>query len=227
MGKLNLRHERKYFLTNIFYHQIERLVKINPASFSKPYQDRIINNVYFDTPGFDYYYENVEGVSVREKARIRWYGDGEKGLSKPVLEYKNKIGLLGHKISFKLQPMTLSDSFSRKALQANLLASGVPRNFVDHFSCLRPCLMNSYHRSYFLSKNQRARVTIDSNLSFRRFIGNGKLFTQATAKRPDAFVVEVKYAQDADELVKDMFAEFPFSVTKSSKYVQGMQAVFM
>ena len=53
---------------------IENWLKLNPAGFYRPYPDRWVNNVYFDTHDYFAFNENLTGASCRTKLRYRWYG---------------------------------------------------------------------------------------------------------------------------------------------------------
>lgn len=90
--------------------QLKTLIHLHPMVFSTAYPDRSVNNIYFDTEDFQYYRDNVEGVSNRRKIRIRWYGDWENREVSPVLEYKIKRGPVGYKTSYKLAPVKMNSS---------------------------------------------------------------------------------------------------------------------
>ncbi|MGZ4119018.1 MAG: VTC domain-containing protein, partial [Bacteroidia bacterium] len=65
-----LRHERKFLITDHSAKDVEQMIKLHPACFSEIFYQRTVNNIYFDTIGFNNYYDNVEGEMDRIKARI-------------------------------------------------------------------------------------------------------------------------------------------------------------
>ena len=71
--KNNYRYERKYILNT---NQLNRLVSnLYSKNFFELFDCRLINNIYFDDYSFSSVKENYDGLSVRKKVRIRWYGD--------------------------------------------------------------------------------------------------------------------------------------------------------
>ena len=44
---------------------------------TRPYKDRIINSVYYDTENFNSAKDNLAGISKRRKYRIRWYDNND------------------------------------------------------------------------------------------------------------------------------------------------------
>src|SRR3712207_351051 len=114
----DLRYERKFFITGRSAKEIEQQLHFHPACFKEIYNERWINNIYLDTLGFNNYYDNLEGERERWKTRIRWYGGLFGEISKPVLEFKIKRGLLGNKKSYPLRSFTLNTAFNFQTIKA-------------------------------------------------------------------------------------------------------------
>src|SRR5688572_29998156 len=112
-----LRYERKFLITNYSYKDVLQILKFHPACFSEIFEERSINNIYFDTPGLLHYYDNIEGSPDRLKVRIRWYGELFGPVDKPVLEYKIKKGLMGKKESHALRPFVLNEKFNKAEIE--------------------------------------------------------------------------------------------------------------
>ena len=67
---------RREIKHRIGYNQLNSVYKkLNLNSFYKIYDDRIINNIYFDSPSLNKFFANDDGISERNKLRIRWYGN--------------------------------------------------------------------------------------------------------------------------------------------------------
>ena len=81
----NYRFEKKFIIPERLTHSIEEVVKSNSALMRKIFIPRFINNIYFDNSRFQFFFENMDGVSERMKARIRWYGNLKGKIKKPVL----------------------------------------------------------------------------------------------------------------------------------------------
>ena len=122
----NSRYERKYFIDSLFYHEVINIIKINPAMFRYVYKQRFINNVYYDTPNYTNYIDYVDGIVIRSKYRIRWYGDLLSSIVNPVFEIKNKFGNIGDKEGYALQDFQLEENMASDQLQNIIKNSKLP-----------------------------------------------------------------------------------------------------
>ena len=84
---------------------------------------------------------------------------------------------------------------------------------------LMPVLLNSYERTYYLSRDNRYRVTIDKNIKFYSINPIKDYFK--TFSDDEKTVVELKYDQQHFDGAKIITSHFPFRVTKNSKYVNA------
>lgn len=221
----NYRYERKYTTSVYFKGQLDVLIRQNPAMFRQSYEPRQINNIYFDTPGLDCFFDNLFGVGKRWKARIRWYGDLKQSIDQPVLELKIKYGHLGTKESWLLKSFDLSgETFSLGTLKDVIIKSVLPDNVKNRLLCMQPVLVNNYKRQYYVSADNNFRLTIDNQLEYQdfRFFING---TNQNFKEGDKIVIELKYAKDLDEQGRNISNLFPFRLDKNSKFVSGMNFI--
>ncbi|MFC2175241.1 VTC domain-containing protein [archaeon] len=217
-------HERKFFVPELDSHAAEAIVKSNPGVFTEIYGERTVNNIYLDSPRLESYHDNVRGSPQRAKARIRWYGDLFGRAAGPSLELKIKDSGLRAKIAYPLKPFTLDRKFVFQALMDNVITkSGLPDWLVSELKPLKPVLLNTYSRKYFLSADKNYRVTIDRGMDYYRILQRDNLFL---GHKPAAgVVVELKYGQSADDGAGAITNHFPFRLTKSSKYVSGVEAL--
>lgn len=226
MQQEELRYERKYLITNYTHQEVEQLIKFHPARFSEIYHTRHINNIYFDTLGMHHYYDNVEGASDRLKVRIRWYGDLMGIIQKPTLEYKIKKGLLGKKKSYALNAFLLDNSFDKSQIEKATDSAVIPLFVRNEVLSLKPTLMNSYSRKYFLSADKKFRITIDYKLSYHQInYGRNNFIHKSCDHRTT--VLELKYDAAHEPEAKAVSDQFPFSLTKSSKYLQGLERIVL
>lgn len=224
--KEQLRYERKFLITDFTHLDIEQMLKFHPSNFSEIYLPRTVNNIYFDTLGFNSYYDNVEGATQRLKVRIRWYGNLFGAVQQPVLEYKIKKGILGKKNSYNLKPFFLDSNFNKSQIINALNSSGVPQNIKDELLSLKPTLLNSYRRKYFLSADKNFRITIDQHLTYYRIGYYGNTFLNKTVDHHST-VLELKYDSLIETEAKKVVNNFPFGMTKNSKYLQGIERIFI
>ncbi len=218
---LVFRKERKYAIYDIDIFIIENIIRAHPAMFKKPFPPRYVNNIYFDTPKFQNYGDNVIGAKTRKKFRIRWYGKQFGFIDKPVLEIKLKEGLAGAKRHFPLSPFYLESGFTIDTLRDVFDRSDLPDEVREAIRFLVPTLLNQYYRKYFLSADRRFRLTLDHKLMFTRISRYQNHFMRRVEDRRKV-VMELKYDIIHDSKVDRISSFFPFRMTKNSKYVNGI-----
>lgn len=216
------RFERKFLVESILTSKIEYFIQQHPACFSEIYKPRFINNIYFDTTDLTCFYENLVGSSDRYKVRIRWYGNLEGYIEKPVLELKIKSGQLGRKESFPLQPFQFKLSDTTKPLSFYLQGTQISEKKTEALVGFTPALVNRYHRSYYLTLNKKYRLTLDTKLHYYNPSFSSILCDYDETSK----ILELKYDQHDDNEASYYSSYFPFNVTKSSKYVMGIERVF-
>ena len=215
------RYERKFVITDLSYAGIEQVIRNHQAAFSPIFHKRFINNIYLDSNDQDFFYDNVSGKGSRKKARIRWYNDLFGNIEKPILEFKVREGYLGNKLSFPLKPFKLDNSFSLQQLKEVYAKSDLPQWAYEVLQHLTPSLLNRYSRKYFLSFDGKFRLTIDDNLGYHAIEPTNNSFLKSY--QSNEFIVEVKYDFENDKEAPFITNNLPFRLTKSSKYVNGME----
>jgi len=216
------RYERKFFISELDKYELESIVKLHPAIFTEIYHERTINNLYLDSFGMKNYLDNVVGNSQRFKVRIRWYGDLFGIVEKPVLEIKLKSGYLGSKIGYPLDSFTISKEFSIHTIsQIFKNSSQIPVIIKPDLLSLNFSLLNNYRRKYFQSADKRFRITIDSSMQFFEISPGDNTFLSKSVDYINT-ILELKYNREEDEYAENITKRFPFRITKSSKYITGI-----
>ena len=216
------RFERKFVVMDMHYPEIVQQVRNSKASFLSLHHPRHINNIYLDTNDLDFYTDNVSGKGSRKKVRIRWYDKLMGDISKPVLEFKMREGMVGNKLSFPLKPFKLDTEFTNDYIQEIIYNSELPDWVRVIIPMLKPALLNRYHRQYFISFNHKFRLTIDDELTYYG-IGSG-VNTFMEKHTSDDAIVELKYGQEHDGKESAFVTNsLPFRLSKSSKYVNGFE----
>jgi len=213
-----MRFERKMVIDHLDKRNVEMQILCHPAHFSEIYEERQVNNIYFDTVGKRFYNDNVIGIANRKKIRLRWYGHSKDDLVTPTLEVKCKFGILGNKLQFKLPHVNANEILNIHTWKSLFLNENLPLELKEELKSLQPTLCNTYVRKYFLSQDKKFRLTLDSNLSFADRVNRLPkfLFDQS-------IVLEIKYAQDDDANIKHITNHFNFRISKNSKYVNGIE----
>ena len=220
----DLRYERKFVISELTKQEVEFLVKLHPAMFSEIYHQRFVNNLYFDSFDIRNYFDTADGTKDRIKTRIRWYGDLFGAIENPVLEFKIKDGLLGGKVSFSLIPFSIDKNFQYDTITSVVRDSDVPDDIKVELLALEPSLLNRYCRKYYQSADSDYRITIDSEMEFFRVNLRYNSFLHQLVDRVNT-VCELKYDSDRDLDAERISNFFPFRMTKSSKYLNGIEAL--
>lgn len=217
----DFRFERKFVSGTMDNRELEHLLRMHPAFFKEIYWERRVNNIYFDTPALTYYFDNVVGKSERRKVRIRWYGNGDGLVEKPVLEFKIKSGQLGRKASFILAPFDIRAEQGFDFFRNLFNKSDLPKEILEELKGLRPSLVNNYSRRYYRSADGNFRFTIDFDL--RYFAYSPTVFSFGLGKRElENTILELKYDEEHDDEAMNITQSIPFRLNKSSKYVNGI-----
>ena len=206
-----MRFERKYRIEQKTVEVVKQMLRFHPAGFTTLFPDRQVNNIYFDTETLDTYRQNVYGVNERKKFRVRWYGENPLEIANPQFEIKIKHNELGTKEVYPIEAFTLDNlgPLTRKV-------SRIPQPSIP----LKPVLLNSYIRSYYISADKQFRVTIDHQLRYHSLLNGPKFRTYQIYD--DAIIVEIKYEEDIDDRVNFLTQRMPFRQEKHSKYVNGV-----
>jgi hypothetical protein len=216
------RYERKFFIENISLSSVEMIVRNNPLMFSEIYHSRYINNIYCDTPTLTNYYDNVNGNLNRHKVRIRWYDNLLAQKINSNLEIKIKKGDLGKKLSYAINNFLIYKGQKTSDIQKFIMKTKIGDQYTINSTA--PTLINRYKRKYFLSFNKKFRITIDNDLSFysinKNYLSMIKKYHDKTS-----VILELKYLADQDDYAREVTNTFPFRITKSSKYVIGMDNI--
>ena len=219
------RFERKFIIPERFTHSIEEVIKSNSALMRKIFYPRFVNNIYFDDPSFRFYFENIDGVCERMKMRIRWYGNLKDRIKKPVLELKQKHGLTGTKSFYRMPSFNLSDIYQPGFLSSLFQKTNLDMRKKNLMLSLKPTLINRYQRKYFLSLDQKFRLTIDDHLEYFP-VSSPEQLSSRGLKDSLSMIMELKYAPIYQLESANITQEFPFRVIKNSKYVRGVQIIY-
>lgn len=217
----DLRYEIKFTSPEPLLPQVRSWIRLHAAGFRIAYPTRWVNSLYFDTPGFHSYQDNLSGSSPRQKLRLRWYGDLARRVERPVLELKLKDNLLGDK---ERQPVLLTVNFDQPFAQftASLLKVVPPRWQMRLQTTGQPTLVTRYQRDYYQSAEGHLRATLDYQVA---------IYDQRLAYRPNLnrmipprglLIVELKAGPDHFESLQEAANALPLRRSRNSKYAGGL-----
>lgn len=213
------RYEIKFVCHGGFRHVLDRWWRYVPEGLTRAYDDRLVNNIYFDSLNLRDFHDNVIGLSGRVKTRLRWYGESSAP-DKMVLEHKIKRGRISRKEATKLDGLDLAATPWDEL--ADYLSAHVPPRSVtvaDNFKY--PLLRNSYRRQYFESRGRRLRMTIDTGLTFCDPLTAASPF-QAVGQPMSFDVVEFKAPVELSDELDHLLRHVPMRASRFSKYVTGV-----
>lgn len=216
------RYERKFVGEKVPRTIAETFVRQNSAFFMRTFPSRQVNNVYFDTPGMDCYFDNLFGVGNRFKVRIRWYGELFGEIQSPVLEFKIKKAFTGTKKSYELPPFQIRQAgFDGSTWKSLFLQANLPDEVREKLAGLQPVLLNAYQRSYFESANKKFRVTVDDKMEYYNLRPTWNHFLHVHREQLKS-VIELKYDHNWQDEADVITNQFPVRLDKNSKYVVGI-----
>lgn len=214
MNNSNIRYERKMHFTNLSADQLQTIIKLNSYGFKEIYSTRQVNSLYYDTQSFDSFFDNELNAVNRAKVRIRWYGSSLlQSENNANLEIKIKQGSTGDKIVQSAMGVLDGERFED--------AEDAYLNYV--LTKMQPVLLVSYQRQYFQSFDKKFRITLDSDVQYRK---PNNLLVQDCAYQDIGYVLEFKYSKTLDMQAKKVIEQFPGRVTKFSKFARGMVSLY-
>ena len=218
----NLRYEKKFVIPSSSKYLLKHYLYSDELRFIKQYPQRIVNSIYLDKNNFQFFYENIDGLSNRKKYRIRWYGELDD-LKKITLEIKTKNNDLGDKILCELDQFNPKNT---KDIMQDLIKSISKKNissfYINEIKYLRPSLFVSYKRNYYKSRLINCRVTFDENIKYYRLHPNSKINLKSHIIN-DSMIMELKYPLDVENYyISNFLKNIPFRLSKNSKYINGL-----
>lgn len=225
-----MRYELKILFPVFEKDTILRNLFSNSLMIREIYHERQINNIYFDSLGYSDYLANLHGDALRKKYRIRWYGELHQKALEPTLELKYKQGLVGGKKFVKLPDFSFNSDFSHCDYFALLRKtfseySDEQQHMLGELLSRNPVLVNTYKRRYFLTANEKYRLTIDIDMNYSHF-DNAKILTpQRFGCAEPNVVLEIKFESENVDGATKLINELGYRIYKNSKYVNGINNV--
>tara|TARA_Y100000589_G_scaffold331705_1_gene386478 strand:+ start:48 stop:677 length:630 start_codon:yes stop_codon:yes gene_type:complete len=200
---------------------VDLIIKTIPLCFKEIHHKRIINNIYFDDLEYQSYLANINGLSMRDKVRLRWYGEIYGNINS-ILEIKRKKGLVGTKFNYKIHPFYFQKNSNIKLIKKNILSNiENSHNLKEFLKYSYPTLLNSYVRKYYETFNKDFRITVDSRL--KNFSINNATGQHTENNLTESFnILELKYLSTKESDASIISNFLPFRMTKFSKYIYGI-----
>lgn len=221
-SEMTWRLEVKFTIQTMMLPTVRSRLLLGGFGMRRSYDDRVVNNLYFDSETMSAAWANHSGVAIRQKVRLRWYGDEDRF----TLEIKIKRGVAGAKISV---PVDRSLDLATRSWTelAREIRSGVPDEFALFLdSHTRPTLINSYRRSYYETAGGRVRSTVDYDIRSADQRGRSRPYLRLNHETGDSSVLELKASVNEEPLLRDVAAGLSLRMSKNSKYIRGLSRRF-
>ena len=206
------RYERKFIINNLSIPELENLLRFSSLKFKKNFIQRKVNSIYFDDYNSNSILENLDGNNFKTKFRLRWYGD-KKLIKSPVLELKKKESYINSKELFQIKNFK-KIKFSKKNI--DLLLNQLKKKFI--FLLNKSAISSThYNRLYFISSKKNVRATIDFNINYFDIKNHINL-----NKYSKSIILEIKYLNKNDEIVRKNLENISFRISKNSKYLNSL-----
>ena len=222
-NKKKFRHELKY---NINTYQFEEL-KSRLSSLLKVDKNTMedgtyfIRSLYFDDYQNTSYYQVLNGVSKREKYRIRYYNYDESYI---CIEKKFKINNMTNKVSCKVTKEQVLDLIAGK-LEVSKDNHKLLNEFIikTKFYGYKPVIIIDYNRIPYTYPAGNVRVTLDYNISMS--YDTSDFFKKDCKRIPinekGMNILEVKYDEFLPNYISWLLNINTLEQTSYSKYLNG------
>ncbi len=218
---MDFRHEWKHEINRcdllVLRQQLGAVMLRDPHARDGRY---FIRSLYFDNSENKALREKLDGVSRREKFRIRYYnGD----FSNMKLEKKSKLASLGNKQAAPLSPEQVQKILDGDTAWMKNSPYPLIRELERKMLCqgLRPRTLVDYTREPYIFRPGNVRVTLDydirTSITVRDFLG----WNCVTIPAGDApIILEVKWDQFLPDIIRQIIQLPGRRSSAFSKYAQ-------
>lgn len=216
------RYEKKFLINNL---QME-LLKNNllaalylDSNIKSEDGSYFIRSMYFDDYKDTSYFQVLDGISKREKYRIRYYNYDPEYIT---LEKKSKVNNLGKKDKDLLTKDMVMKFINKEEIETDkpVITELQNKMKTDFY---KPVIIIDYLRRAFTYPINDVRITIDYNISCSYEID--KFFDEDINSIPlldkNTAILEVKYNDFLPDVIKQIINIKNLEVTSFSKYSVG------
>lgn len=216
---MKYRHEWKHEINNedrlILFERLNPIMQIDEHAIDGVYK---IRSLYFDTLNDKALQEKVNGVSNREKFRLRYYNGDTSYI---VLEKKSKINNLCCKqfceVSIDEAQRLVEGDLSWMITSGKALCEELYAKMI--FDGLRPKTIVDYTRNPFVFAPGNVRVTMDYDIKTGLYRTDFLDPNVPTVSIPgNAVILEVKWDEYLPDIIKELVTLPGRHVTSFSKY---------
>lgn len=183
-----------------------------------------VSSVYFDTPDNKFYRQVAEGISVRQKYRIRIYNNDYSVIK---LEVKAKEDGYTNKLSRTITLEQMQALMNGQTIEDSKPSLNNPItlfNLAIKTQKLAPKIIVMYDRDAFIYRPGNVRITFDSNISyscdFESFSKQKKVVE--TSVEDLNYILEVKYDSFIPQFICNLLEAGNVNQISYSKYERSV-----
>lgn len=221
--KNRFRYELKYFLNKYEFEVINARLHTFLKNDKNVMDDGtyFIRSLYLDNYNDTSFYQVLNGISEREKYRIRYYNND---LNYICLEKKYKINNMTYKTSYRISKKELMDLLNNK-LDINKNNNKLLNEFIlkIKFMGYKPTVIIDYNRIPFVYEAGNVRITLDYNIAIDTRVDNflKKEGQAVPIIEKDYCILEVKYDDFLPNYISWLVNINELEQTAYSKYLNG------
>lgn len=223
LNKKKYRHELKYYINNLQFEEIKKRLSFLLSTDKNTMEDGryFIRSLYLDDYQDTSYYQVLNGISKREKYRIRYYNYDFNYIR---LEKKAKINNITNKTSCIVTKEQVEDLLEGK-LNISKENHKLLNEFIlkTKFYGYKPAVIIDYDRIPYIYKAGNVRITLDYNISMDYNTNN--FFNKENQKIPiiekNMRILEVKYNEILPNYIAWLININTLEQTAYSKYLNG------
>lgn len=230
------RFEFKYLLTPDLESEIKKriLPYIKKDSFGAENKTGMyeVISLYYDSPGFYYYQEKIDGVLRRKKIRLRAYRNDGKFIPYAFFEIKRRHDTVILKDRFLLnmedyEKLMKNDDFHSTAAIRDQNRKNIIEEFEweQHLRSIGPKVLINYDREPYLGAyNDNFRITFDKNIKAMQndnLFYAGKDFEDVSGIYT---IMEIKFNGSLPHYVSEVIKEFDLQRISYSKYCNAIES---
>ncbi len=217
---LTVRRETKYILPNADVGKFRRLMEGNGRRLIHNESISTVRSIYFDDVLLSDCQANLNGISPRKKARLRWYDSLTPG-EVLFFEIKWRDNRATGKHRLELQLERDLSQLPYRQMYDELIEILPPQHVADLLKRSDPVVIVEYQREHFASADGLLRATLDYGLTFYDQTGKCSISTSFPFRMPELLVIEVKGPEGSLREVKELLHPFTPRMGPCSKYVHG------
>jgi hypothetical protein len=215
-----LRHEIKFEYLNTDISKIDTILGINCQRVIHMGNESIVNSIYFDDVSLTSLRQNLDGIGMRIKLRLRWY-DSDLPEKNAFFEVKRRTNTIVRKDRYTitsrrpLHRMTYSEIINELL---NVLPEA-PRELLRMRQ--QPVVLIRYRRKHFKARDVALpiRVTLDQHIEGFGQIGAKKPVIKFTTPLHDRIVLEAKAKVGKEKNIPKLLYPLRPRQGRFSKYV--------